>query len=187
MTTSVWLFEPRSHGRKKEGARARNGAPLPGRHPSFRLPHTTPIGVFGMLLLTFPSGSFPAGTVMGWPESPEDDKQEHAKFSQHTCFGVPTQPVGMDARQVNRHANLANKHSCNTSVILFSPRPSERAAAITPARVLLEKIQRKSRVREWTPQNAPRIRAGVEKKDQKAELKKNQIRRRYAEKTSIFF
>ena len=28
--TSVWLFKPRSHGRKKEGARARNGAPLPG-------------------------------------------------------------------------------------------------------------------------------------------------------------
>jgi hypothetical protein len=51
----------------------------------------------------------------------------------------------------------------------------------------LEQIQRKPRVREWTPQNAPRIRAGVEKKDQKAELKKNQIRRRYAEKTSIFF
>jgi hypothetical protein len=51
----------------------------------------------------------------------------------------------------------------------------------------VEQIQRKSRVREWTPQNAPRIRAGVEKKDQKAELKKNQIRRRYAEKTSIFF
>ena len=36
----------------------------------------------------------------------------------------------------------------------------------------VEQIQRKPRVREWTPQNAPRIRAGVEKKDQKAELKK---------------
>ena len=32
--TSVWLFKPRSHGRKKEAARARNGAPLPGRLPS---------------------------------------------------------------------------------------------------------------------------------------------------------
>ena len=39
MVTSVWLFKPRSHGRKKEGSRARNGAPLPGRPPSFRLPH----------------------------------------------------------------------------------------------------------------------------------------------------
>ena len=39
MSTSVWLFKPRSHGRKKEGARARNGAPLPGRLPGFRLPH----------------------------------------------------------------------------------------------------------------------------------------------------
>ena len=39
MSTSVWLFKPRSHGRKKEGARARNGAPLPGRLPSFRVPH----------------------------------------------------------------------------------------------------------------------------------------------------
>ena len=28
MSTSVWLFKPRSHGRKREGARARNGAPL---------------------------------------------------------------------------------------------------------------------------------------------------------------
>ena len=54
--------------------------------------------------------------------------------------------------------------------------------------VRVEEIQRKSRVREWTPQNASRIRAGITKKDQKAELKKNQTRRRcYAEKTSIFF
>ena len=29
--TTVWLFKPRSHGRKKEAIRARNGAPLPGR------------------------------------------------------------------------------------------------------------------------------------------------------------
>ena len=35
---------------------------------------------------------------------------------------------------------------------------------------MLEEIQRKPRVREWTPQNAPRIRAGVTKKDRKAEL-----------------
>ena len=65
--------------------------------------------------------------------------------------------------------------------------PSCAAAGITLMSLLLEEIQRKSRVREWTPQNAPRIRAGVTKKDQKAELKKNQTRRCYAEKTSIFF
>ena len=52
--------------------------------------------------------------------------------------------------------------------------------------IKLEEIQPKSRVREWTSQNAPRIRAGVEKKDQKTEFKKNQIRRCYAGKTSIF-
>ena len=46
-------------------------------------------------------------------------------FSQHMRFGIPTQPVGMDARQVHRHTNLAT-HPCNTNVILFSPRPSER-------------------------------------------------------------
>ena len=40
----------------------------------------------------------------------------------------------------------------------------------------VEEIQRKSRVRGWTPQNARRIRAGVTKKDQTAELKKNQTR-----------
>ena len=39
MTTSVWLFKPRSHGRKRKATRARNGAPLPGQRPSFRLPH----------------------------------------------------------------------------------------------------------------------------------------------------
>ena len=38
MSTSVWLFKPRSHdGRKREGSRACNGAPLPGRPPSFRM------------------------------------------------------------------------------------------------------------------------------------------------------
>ena len=52
---------------------------------------------------------------------------------------------------------------------------------------LIEEIQRKSRVREWAPQKAPRIRAGVTKKDQKAELKKNQTRRCYAEKKRFFF
>ena len=88
-----------------------------------------------MLFLTFPKGSFPAGTAMAWPEPPDGDKQEHSAFSQHMRFGIPTQPVGMDARQVHRHANLA-KHPCNTHVILFSPRPSGRVAAITPARVL---------------------------------------------------
>jgi hypothetical protein len=47
VATSVWLFKPRSHGRKKEGTRARNGAPLPGRLPSFlRAPS---IGVFGFV------------------------------------------------------------------------------------------------------------------------------------------
>ena len=51
---------------------------------------------------------------------------------------------------------------------------------------MLEEIQRKSRVREWTPQNAPRIRVGVTKKDQKAELKKNQTRRCYAGKKRFF-
>ena len=51
-----------------------------------------------------------------------------------------------------------------------------------PRSPLLEQIQRKSRVRERTPKHSPRIRAGVEKKDQKAELKKNQTRRRHVEK-----
>ena len=42
MVTSVWLFKPRSHGRKMEATRARNGAPLPGRLPSFGLVSTEP-------------------------------------------------------------------------------------------------------------------------------------------------
>ena len=50
----------------------------------------------------------------------------------------------------------------------------------------VEKIQRKSRVREWTPRNSPRIRTGATKEDQKAELKKDQTRRCYVKKTSFF-
>ena len=52
--------------------------------------------------------------------------------------------------------------------------------------VQLEQIQRKSRVRGSTPENAPRIRAGMEKKEQKPELKTKGTRRCYVEKTSIF-
>jgi len=52
----------------------------------------------------------------------------------------------------------------------------------------LEQIQRKTRVRDKTPQNAPRTRPDVEEKeDQKAELNKNQTRRRYVEKNLDFF
>ena len=70
---------------------------------------------------------------------------------------------------------------CAKSVpTLVEPRTFEQCV------LKVEEIQRKSRVREWAPQKAPRIRAGVTKKDQKAELKKNQTRRCYAEKTSIF-
>ena len=87
-----------------------------------------------MILLTFPDRSFPAGTISGWPESPDTDEQEHPKFCMHVRFGVPTQPPAMDPRQVNRHANLA-KHPCNTRVILFSSRPSDQATAVTPERV----------------------------------------------------
>ena len=50
----------------------------------------------------------------------------------------------------------------------------------------IEKIQRKFRVREWTPRNAPRIRTGATKKDQKAELQKNQTRRCYVKKPWFF-
>ena len=50
----------------------------------------------------------------------------------------------------------------------------------------LEQIQRKTRVREWTPENAPRIRAGVTKKDQKAELKRTKRAGAMPKKT-IFF
>ena len=45
-------------------------------------------------------------------------------------------------------------------------------AQVAPWELGVGKIQRKSRVRERTHKNAPQIRAGVEKGDQKAELKK---------------
>ena len=43
-----------------------------------------------------------------------------------------------------------------------------------PPGLWVEQIQRKTRVRDKTPQNAPRTRPDVKKVDQKAELKKNQ-------------
>ena len=55
------------------------------------------------ILLTFPSNTFPAGTVRGWPESPDDDHHQHNQFSLHERFGVPTQPTKMNPNIVNRH------------------------------------------------------------------------------------
>ena len=43
MTTTVWLCEPRSHGRRKEAS------PLPGRHPQFC--RTPSIAVSGFVLV----------------------------------------------------------------------------------------------------------------------------------------
>jgi hypothetical protein len=87
---------------------------------------------------------------------------------------LPTAPVW--CLVAHRHADL---------------RDIRRRTQVEVWSLVVEKIQRKSRVREWAPQKAPRIRAGVTKKDQKAELKyllkKNQTHRCYAEKTSIFF
>ena len=42
----------------------------------------------------------------------------------------------------------------------------------------VEKIKRKFQVRGSTPENGPRIRAGVEKKEQQAELKTKKARSR---------
>ena len=73
---------------------------------------------------------------------------------------------------------------------LRSGRQAPRGRYFTPPSKVtqaVEQIQRKFRVRERTPQNAPRMRAGATKTDQKAELKKIQIRRRYPPKPSVFF
>ena len=65
----------------------------------------------------------------------EDGKLEHPKCFLHIRFGVlTTQPSSMDPGRVNRHAYLA-VNPCNTRVLLFSPWPSARVAAITPGRV----------------------------------------------------
>ena len=82
----------------------------------------------------------------------------------------------------SRHP-IMHRYALESELTERGARRTRRAAR----RPTLEQIQRKSRVRERTPHNTPRIRAGVEKKDQKAELKKNQTRRRYVEKTTIFF
>ena len=98
--------------------------------------------------------------------------------------------TGLDAQQTD--ISVISNNLANASTVGYKKsraigrwwwRPSAWPRRLPPS---LEEIQRKSRVREWTPQNAPRIRTGVTKKDQKAELKKNQTRRCYAKKTSIF-
>ena len=45
--TTVWLFKPRSHGRKKEATRARNEGPVAGANTKFSLAPS--IGVFGFV------------------------------------------------------------------------------------------------------------------------------------------
>ena len=52
---------------------------------------------------------------------------------------------------------------------------------------LFEQIQRKSRVRKNNPKISPRIRAGVTKKDQKAELKRTKRAGAMPKKTRLFF
>ena len=84
------------------------------------------------ILLTFPSNTFPAGTVRGWPESPDDDHRQHNRFSLHERFGVPTQPVKMDPHMANRHISLAT-HPCNTRVIFFTPQPTTRVNSVPPS------------------------------------------------------
>ena len=71
------------------------------------------------ILLTFPSNTFPAGTVRGWPESPDDHHHQHNRYSLHERFGVPTQPVKMNPHMANRHTSFA-AHPCNTRAVLFA-------------------------------------------------------------------
>ena len=80
------------------------------------------------------SNTFPAGTVRGWPESPDDDHHQHNQFSLHERFGVPTQPTKMNPHMVNRHVSFAI-HPCNTCVILFTPQSATRVNSISPSSI----------------------------------------------------
>ena len=65
MSTSVWLFKPRSHGRKREGARARNGPPLPGRLPMEMTPFSLILNTEGFRpCLSKPSYRAPKWALM---------------------------------------------------------------------------------------------------------------------------
>ena len=106
--------------------------------------------------------------------------------------GAPNK-LSDDLRPCVRHKSEATeirqvKTTQGEEVNDWAPPPSSLGpGGVRIAALLVEQIQRKSRVHERTPHNAPRIRAGLEKKDQRAESKKNQTRRRHVERTSIFF
>ena len=113
---------------------------------------------------------------------------EHSKTSHLLKLGRLTEPsrngeaASARPRCMNRSC-LVDARRC-LEFDLCSPISGRLAPTLL---IAVEQIQRKIRVRGSTPENAPRIRAGMEKKEQKPELKKNQTRRCYAEKTSIFF
>ena len=86
---------------------------------------------YAHILLIFPSNTFPAGTVRGWPESPDDDHHQHNRYSLHERFGVPAQPTKMNPHMANRHVSLA-VHPCNTHVITVTPQPTTRANSLYP-------------------------------------------------------
>ena len=90
--------------------------------------------------------------------------------------GAPPQAFGLKTK--HRKATTSSR-----------PKPGVASSCMRLRRAISEARANstKNRVRDKTPQNAPRTRPDVEKKDQKAELKKNQTRRRYVKKTSIFF
>ena len=81
----------------------------------------------------------------------------------------------------------ARMFTANDMTSTCKAQSSQLAPSLAARHLQVGQIQPKTRVRDKTPQNAPRTRPDVEKEDQKAELKKNQTRRRYVEKTSIFF
>ena len=108
----------------------------------------------------------------------------------HDQVGVEDVLVEL-AREVMPHVcaavAIAPQRRTSRRPLTIGPTARSRSAPGMSFVAEIEQIQRKSRVRERTPQNAPRTRAGVKKKDQKAELKKNQTRRRYVEKKKRFF
>ena len=99
---------------------------------AYPLPHIT--HHHAHILLTFPSSTFPAETVRGWPESPDDDHHPHNRDSLHERFGVPAQPAKMNPHMVNIHTSFAT-NPCNTCAILFTPQPTTRVNSIPPSRI----------------------------------------------------
>ena len=115
------------------------------------------------------------------PTTRHDDDNTTTTTTTHERAAAAAAAAAALARSLARSLARARARAVAVAmaavIAVYDARSFDDARAMSHSRVgfvmmRVEQIQRKFRVRERTPQNAPRIRAGAAKKDQKAEFKK---------------